>query len=311
MKLFSDDSVLAVSITRLSLIHFLSFTSCVLGLAAYGEDAAPTATVTVTSSPAAASKEKPFENSLGMRFAPVPITAGSTKGQNVLFSVWETRRKDYAAYASANTGVDQSWKSEKYFGHPLSFDQTHPVVRVSWPDAVDFCKWLTSIERRSGKIGRNDTYRLPTDTEWSFAVGIGEREDSRKSPKENDLLIENVYPWGVDWPPPSQAGNYKNRGIDPFNGALGGFNDYVDGYLTTAPVGSYKANKHGLFDLGGNVWEICNSLYDPKDKLRVVRGGGWGVYGRIIMLSSYRSFASPDDRYAENGFRCVLVVTGS
>jgi formylglycine-generating enzyme required for sulfatase activity len=263
------------------------------------------------SNQAVATKEEPFENSLGMRFCPVAITAGSSKGQNILFSVWETRRKDYAAFASANTGIDQSWRSEKYFGNPLGHEPTHPVVRVSWLDAIGFSKWLTRKERLSGKIGLNDTYRLPTDTEWSFAVGIGKLEDSRKSPKENDLLIENLYPWGANWPPPSHAGNYKNRGIDPFNGALGGFNGYMDGFLTIAPVGSYKANEFGLFDLGGNVWEICDSLYDPKDTLRAVRGGGWHVYGRIIMLSSYRSFASPDDRFAENGFRCVLVVSGS
>ena len=100
----------------------------------------------------AATKEKPFVNSLGMRFVPVPIKGG----QSVLFSVWETRVKDYAAFAAENADVDTEWKDVSYEGHKQNED--HPVVKVSWEDAQKFCQWLSQKEGR--------TYRLPTDHEW-------------------------------------------------------------------------------------------------------------------------------------------------
>ena len=63
-----------------------------------------------------------FVNTLGMPFVPVP-------GTDVQFCIWETRVKDYAAYAAANAGVDGSWK--KPFGDKFKQEDTHPVVKVS------------------------------------------------------------------------------------------------------------------------------------------------------------------------------------
>ena len=70
--------------------------------------------------------DRPFTNTLGMKFVPVP-------GTEVAFCIWETRVKDYAAYAAANAGVDGSWKEPAYFKRK-GFKQadTHPVVDVSW-----------------------------------------------------------------------------------------------------------------------------------------------------------------------------------
>jgi hypothetical protein len=116
--------------------------------------------------------DRPFTNTLGMKFVPV-------KGTEVAFCIWETRVKDYAAYAAANAGVDGSWKnfagvdgSGKNFGRGFKQEDTHPVVKVSWNDANAFCEWLTKKELAAGKIKAGQKYRLPTDAEWSVAVGL-------------------------------------------------------------------------------------------------------------------------------------------
>src|SRR4051812_44274160 len=84
----------------------------------------------------------------------------------------------------------------------------HPVVCVSWVDAVAFCAWLTKTERAAGRINWVQSYRLPRDHEWSVAVGLGSREDAGAPPNESNGKIQGVYPWGTTWPPPSTAGNF-------------------------------------------------------------------------------------------------------
>jgi formylglycine-generating enzyme required for sulfatase activity len=240
--------------------------------------------------PVAVSKEKPFENSLGMKFVPVGIQTG---GKTVLFSIWETRRQDYEAYANANRGVNTKWKNP-------GFEQTgeHPVVCVGYEDAVAFCAWLSQRERAAGKIDSGDEYRLPSDEEWSFAVGIGEKEDANATPKEKDLKIKDVWPWGTRWPPPEGAGNY-----DSYTSRI-----TVDGYDRTSPVGKFQKNTHGLYDLGGNVWECCGSYFDGSSGTRVLRGGSWyDDDDRVYLLSSCRGLYYPGRRSRNFGFRCVLV----
>ncbi len=82
----------------------------------------------------------------------------------------------------------------------------YPVEQMSWMDAKDFCTELKTIlppEQRA-KI----SFRLPTDEEWSVAVGLPEEEG--RTPHEKSGKITNVYPWGADWPPPKDAGNYSD-----------------------------------------------------------------------------------------------------
>ena len=81
-----------------------------------------------------------FVNTLGMPFVPVA-------GTDVQFCMWETRVKDYAAYAAANSGVDASWKNPSVLGINIAQKETHPVVNVSWNDANAFCTWLTPFSR--------------------------------------------------------------------------------------------------------------------------------------------------------------------
>jgi len=246
--------------------------------------------------PRTASKGDPFVNGLGMKFVPVPITGGPTDGKRVLFSVWETRVKDYAAYATANPGVDMAWKDCSYKGHKQGGG--HPVVNVRWEDAVAFCAWLTRRERAAGRIGAGHRYRLPSDHEWSCAAGIGVRESALASPKAKDKKIVG-YPWGMAWPPPAGAGNFFATKIE----------GYTDSHAFTAPVGSYRTNGYGMYDVSGNAWEWCEDWYDPSAPTRrVLRGGSWRSNAESILRFSLRRLGAPSHRHDYFGFRCVLEV---
>lgn len=230
-----------------------------------------------------ASKKFPFTNSLGMRFIPVAETG-------VLFGIWNTRVRDYATYASSTEKkTDSQWLSPGFGQTPED-----PVVKVSWNDAKAFCAWLTAKEQQEGFIAKNQFYRLPTDAEWSAAVG------GRK------------FPWGKVWPPPTEAGNYApDLGVDDFE--------------ATSPAGSFPPNSHGLYDMGGNVWQWCEDWYraemNPEElfekypdfredgggkKFRVVRGASFSNDEPERLWGSSRGIALPNFRSDICGFRCVL-----
>ena len=223
-----------------------------------------------------------------MAFVPVP-------GTDVQFSIWETRVKGYAAYAAANAGVDDDWKSPTAFGTSIPQTDTHPVVNVSWEDATAFCAWLTRKELASGNLKAGQRYRLPSDEEWSLAVGLANERGS--TPEAKDGGVKDVYPWGRQWPPPKGAGNYDER----LN---------VDNYEYMAPVGSFAANNRGIYDLGGNVWEWCEDKWNPTSSHRVLRSGSWYYLTSDTLLSSIRSSLTPDLRSNGIGFRCVMDGSG-
>ncbi len=257
-----------------------------------GEDPPPTREVSFALiSQREVSQPRPgeaFENTLGMKFVPVP-------GTKVLFSIWETRVQDFTAFFEA-TGHDatagmwslrrgvfaqhgDTWRQPGYRQEP-----NHPVVGMSHADAVAFCRWLTEHERAAGRLGLNQSYRLPTDAEWSQAVG------------------PDVFPWGNPWPPPPNAGNYPGneaRDVDwPDWLSLPG---YTDKYARTSPVGSFPANRHGIFDLGGNAIERVG------DSAEIVRGAGFNIgHDQASAASNNRVNAS--GRGFSIGFRTVIAV---
>ncbi|HEY3897919.1 MAG TPA: family 16 glycoside hydrolase [Chthoniobacter sp.] len=246
-----------------------------------------------------ATKEAAFVNTLGMKFVPVPIVGGPNAGRTVLFSVWDTRVQDYAVYAQ-----EKGIAPEK----PI-FEQgpTHPVVNVSWEDAKAFCAWLSQKEGR--------TYRLPSDYEWSCAVGVGEREFATKLPSEKDGMIGDAFPWGTQWPPPKGAGNYAGEEARPallakefiyLRDVIAGYND---GFVNTSPVGSFAANRMGLFDMGGNVQQWCEDWFDGNRREHLARGSAWNHDKRETLLSSHRFHIGPNYRGLGQGFRCVLAIT--
>ncbi len=231
---------------------------------------------------------QPWTNSLGMRFVPVG---------GVRFCVWETRVKDYDAFCAA-TGRQHDTPD---------FEQTpeHPVVKVSWNDAEAFCKWLTEKERSGGMLEDGQFYRLPTDIEWSNAVGL--QNEGGNTPEERDGKVKGEFPWGKAWPPPGGAGNYSDVAAKRQREKIDG---YSDGSPQTAPVGSFKPDRNGIFDMGGNVWEWIEEDYKNSGKFKdwgVLRGGSWGNSRRGELESSYRNVVDRNDRDVIYGFRCVLV----
>ncbi len=249
----------------------------------------------------------PWENSLGMKFVPVP-------GTSVLFCIWETRVQDFEAFVKAtNYDAGKAWRDPELAarGSNLNegavFTQTprHPVTSVSWNDAVAFCAWLTEKERAEGTLSARQEYRLPTDAEWSQAVGLPAEPGA--TPEEKDRKIEDVYPWGGAYPPPNGSGNYSGEG-DGYSVPLDG---YTDGAKFTAQVGSYAANRLGIYDLGGNVWEWCSDWYNAAQEDHVIRGASFNQSTAGRLVSSYRAPKPPGIRDFNLGFRCVVTVGAS
>jgi len=271
------------------------------------------------------SPDQHWTNSLGMVFVPV-------KGTEVRFCIWETRVRDFEAFIET-TGYDMGnkmmcfnrelkhgiWKGYNWKKPGFAQGPNHPVVGVNWEDAVAFCKWLTEKERKEG-ILPHGRYRLPSDLEWSAAVGLV--LESGGTPEERHEK-EGVYPWGKQWPPPKGAGNYadmtakKKYKPEDLPETIEG---YDDGYAETAPVGSFEPNPYGLYDMGGNVLEWCGYWWgDDATEYRPLRGASWfqgdqDAQGHVSsLLSNYRigvplpRAASPENRGSCIGFRVVVM----
>jgi formylglycine-generating enzyme required for sulfatase activity len=223
-----------------------------------------------------------------------------TRGQFRAF-VDDTKYKTEAeADGDGGDGWDattKNWKQDpKYSWQNAGFDQTdeHPVVNVSWNDAVAFCAWLS---KKDGK-----TFRLPSEAEWEYACRAGTKTRFSFGDDEEDLL------------------KYANVADKEFRTATG--NDWgikgSDGYAFTAPVGRFKPHAWGLHDMHGNVWQWCGDYYGPYDKVdgakghlqstkqtdeyRVLRGGSWGDYPRDCR-AAYRLRLAPANRSYIIGFR--------
>lgn len=247
-----------------------------------------------------ATKERPFENSLGMKFVPVP-------GTDVLFCISETRVRDYQEYAKAKT-VDSSWTKQEQDGVPVGREPEHPVCGMNWDDANGFCQWLTEKETAEGKLSKGARYRLPTDLEWSRAVGLP--QEVGKTPKERSEKNQTHFPWGTGWPPKPKSGNYPDSTFhETFPLRDVWIKDLTDGFATTAPVGSFEPNRFGIYDLGGNLWEWCEDTFESGKADGVLRGASWSEYGGASLtnlLSSRRVHFTRSTRRPYGGFRCVL-----
>jgi formylglycine-generating enzyme required for sulfatase activity len=207
-----------------------------------------------------------FANSLGMRFVTVP-------GLNVRFSIWETRVRDFEAYAAA-TGASVP--------HP-EFPETalQPKASVSRKEAEAFAAWLTKTEQASKLIGAGQSYRLPSDVEWDAAIRVGK--------------TGGPFPWGSGFPPPDHFANY---GVSK------------DGFDFTAPVGSFAPNELGLFDLAGNLWEWIGQGCKSGGGY-LVRGAGWNAHNQSYFnLDFHYCFGGDLVGHHNVGFRLVLEGAG-
>jgi len=215
-------------------------------------------------------------NSLGQKFVPI-------SGLKVLFCIWPTRVRDYEKFI-AETG--RLWKEP---GFPQGKD--HPAVRVSYYDAQEFCLWLTEREHQSGTLPESHEYRLPTDFEWSIAAGIDEQE-SDDLPASKSGSVSQCYTWGTAWPPPRGSGNFDPK-------------LKTDIYPFTSPVGSFAANRSGLFDMSGNTYQWMLEDYDESGQA-CARGGSWADEEEESINLTNRFPAPKETQGKCFGFRCVI-----
>jgi len=191
-----------------------------------------------------------------------------------------------------------SWLLPEGPGSSIARRGSHPVVHVSWRDAVAYAKWAKK--------------RLPTEAEWEFAARGG--------------LDRQRYVWGSD----AKPGDAPPANI--WQGEFPRENTAEDGFATTAPVRAFAPNGFGLYGMSGNVWEWCNDWYHPRGygdvqalqvdpkgparsydpqepgaQKRVMRGGSFlcsDVYC-LGYLPGTRMKSTPDTSLCHTGFRCV------
>ena len=130
-----------------------------------------------------------------------------------------------------------AWVVGADWQHPLGPESNiqgmddHPVVHIAYKDAKAYAEW-------AGK-------RLPTEAEWEWAARGG--------------LEDPMYPWG------DESVNNGDPRCNFFQGTFPNENAALDGFQSTAPVGSFEPNGYGLYDMPGNVWEICSDWFDDQD----------------------------------------------
>jgi formylglycine-generating enzyme required for sulfatase activity len=122
-------------------------------------------------------------------------------------------------------------------------------------------------------------WRLPTNAEWEAAVGT------------------SSYPWGDYFPPKWDDGNYAILADGKADPKQVG----VDGILGTAPVGSFKPNALGFYDLGGNAYECTSDGQVKQAGRRIVRGAGWDSAGELRV--SWLRDINPVNSHIDYGFR--------
>jgi hypothetical protein len=237
-----------------------------------------------------------WRNSLGMAFTPLG---------DVLIAVKETCRADYATFLRSQpmpgaAPVDVT----SQISLPMNF--------VNRRDAELFCQWLTQVEQAKGLLESGESYRLPTDDEWSMAAGL--RREKGESPSEKNQRVEGIYPWGpVSWPPSPVPANLWDKSAAEKAKRKDGVANFDDNYPELAPVGTFPPNQNGIQDLAGNVSEWVRDDFggaDSKQKLGVVRGGNWRTSTREELLSSYRRALPPANRSDDVGFRVVVSSDG-
>jgi formylglycine-generating enzyme required for sulfatase activity len=173
-----------------------------------------------------------------------------------------------------------------------------PVVCVSWQDAQAYVGWLNGKARRRGGAVGADPYRLPSESEWEYAARAG---------------TTTRFWWGDDETAAAAHAWFGSRaGHPPVVGNSGG---------RTHPVGGKPANRFGLYDMAGNVWQWTADCYaetyaaappdgapfEAKACMRVDRGGSW-LYATWLLRPATRERNPADFRDTIMGFRVAKTL---
>jgi len=214
----------------------------------------------------------------------------------------------YAAFVSATGHPPPGhWQGNR---PPIGFGN-HPVVYITWEDAVRYCEWLAGHLRtarsevwRSNQVQVSDyvspswTVRLPTSDEWEKAGRGGLLIPAPESGELVDNpLPHRVYPWGNSW----RLSTGDVRGDDTR------CNVSESNIGTTTPVGIYPdgASPYGLMDMAGNVWEWCLNWAGKEHRYKIRRGGAFRYTHDHARCAAYdKAYSSLAWPYL--GFRVVL-----
>ncbi|QRP47785.1 formylglycine-generating enzyme family protein [Amycolatopsis sp. FDAARGOS 1241] len=166
------------------------------------------------------------------------------------------------------------WRAPEGPGSDVSLRQDHPVVHVSWTDALAYCAWA----------GR----RLPSEAEWEYAARGG--------------LDQARFPWGDELTP---GGEHR---CNIWQGRFPVHNTEEDGHVGTAPVDAFQPNGFGLYNVSGNVWEWCADWFGTGN--RSMRGGSYLCHESYC--NRYRVAArtgnTPDSSSGNTGFRTAADI---
>nr|WSY56347.1 formylglycine-generating enzyme family protein [Streptomyces sp. NBC_00886] len=167
------------------------------------------------------------------------------------------------------------WSAPEGPGSDVTARADHPVVHVSYHDALAYCAWAGA--------------RLPTEGEWEYAARGG--PEGRRYPWGDAFAPERLNTWQGDFPRVSTRPG----------GATG-----------TVPVDAYESNGFGLFNTSGNVWEWCADRFAPGAEERVIRGGSYLCHASYChrYRVAARSKNTPDSSTGHGGFRCAWDLTG-
>ena len=182
-----------------------------------------------------------------------------------------------------------NWKYDVKGSVRDASEYDHPVIHVSWNDAMAYCAWL------SEKIGK--TYRLPTEAEWEYAAREGGKAVLFGNGENILYPAQANFDARADYKKPySVVGTYREK---------------------TTSVGTFAPNALGLYDMAGNVWEWCSDWYGSDyyknssqnnptgattGTYRVLRGGSWNGYPQGCRVA-VRNNGTPSNRYDNIGFR--------
>lgn len=170
-----------------------------------------------------------------------------------------------------------TWHSPEGRGSDVAERGDHPVVHVSWSDAVAYADWV-------GK-------RLPTEAEWEYAARGG--------------LEQRVLPWGDELLP---DGEHR---CNVWQGAFPTHDTGEDGFRGTCPVGEYRPNGFGLYNMAGNAWEWCADWWGGEPGVaKVMKGGSYLCHASYCnrYRVAARTHSSPDSSTGHTGFRLVADV---